>query len=109
MNAMVSARVPVEIKRQGDAKLREMGSSVTELVNAAYGYVIKHGALPGQSEPDKLATAGERQVKTLAGSDAQAFSNLWRARAVLDAQGYDGTNFKELLGEAREGRYARLA
>ena len=106
MDAMVSARVPVEIKRQGDSKLREIGSSVTELVNSAYDYVIKYGALPCQNEP---AASGDRQVKTLSGSEAKAFSSLWRKRAVLGAQGYDGGNFKELLDEAREDYYARLA
>ncbi|MEC4183791.1 hypothetical protein VJ918_03110 [Adlercreutzia sp. R21] len=46
MHAMVTARVPVEIRDQVNAQLREMGSSATELVNAAYDYVLKTGELP---------------------------------------------------------------
>ena len=46
MDAMVSARVPVEVKKQGDRKLKEIGSSATELVNAAYSYLIETGELP---------------------------------------------------------------
>lgn len=34
MDAMVSARVPAETKKQGDNVLKEIGSSATELVNA---------------------------------------------------------------------------
>ena len=36
MHAMVTARVPLEIRDQVNAKLRSIGSSPTELVNAAY-------------------------------------------------------------------------
>ena len=36
MDAMVTARVPVEIKEQVTALLKENGSSPTELVNSAY-------------------------------------------------------------------------
>lgn len=106
MNAMVSARVPVEIKRQGDLKLKEIGSSATELVNAAYLYVLKHGRLP-LDEPQGVA--GEAQVKTLSGADAERFLNEWGKRGVLEAAGYDGQNFKELLDDARGEYYARFA
>lgn len=46
MHAMVTARVPVEIRDQVNVQLREMGSSPTELVNAAYDYVLRTGELP---------------------------------------------------------------
>ncbi len=46
MHAMVTARVPLEIRDQVNAKLRAMGSSPTELVNAAYDYVLATGELP---------------------------------------------------------------
>ena len=109
MDSMVSARVPVEVKNQGDALLKSMGASVTELVNAAYDYLIANGELPKgtrsfQTDPD----AGETR-KTLAGNDASRFNETWNSRAVLEAPEYDGTNFKELLNSARGERYARLA
>lgn len=47
MHAMVTARVPLEIRDQVNAKLRSIGSSPTELVNAAYDYVLATGELPG--------------------------------------------------------------
>lgn len=46
MHAMVTARVPTEIRDQVNARLRAIGSSPTELVNAAYDYVLRTGELP---------------------------------------------------------------
>ena len=52
MHAMVTARVPQEIRDQVNAQLRSIGSSPTELVNAAYDYVLKTGLLPDPN-PDE--------------------------------------------------------
>lgn len=46
MDAMVTARVPAEVKEQVNALLREDGSSPTELVNSAYDYYLRHRRLP---------------------------------------------------------------
>lgn len=105
MDAMVSARVPVEIKKRGDSTLKAIGSSATELINAAYKYVIEHEELPtgvAQKRTD------EPRIKTLSGDAAKRFADRWGKCAVLEAQEYDGSNFKELLNQAREERYARL-
>ena len=111
MDAMVSARVPIEIKQRGDKRLKEIGSTATELVNAAYHYVIEHGELPA-AHPDVRVHRGEHdqpQVKTLAGDAAQAFTAQWQMRSVLEVRGYDGTNFKQLLDEAKDDYFARFA
>ena len=52
MHAMVTARVPVEIRDQVNAQLRDIGSSPIELVNAAYDYVLKTGELPDVNRGD---------------------------------------------------------
>ena len=106
MNAMVTARVPVEIKKQGDRKLKEIGSSATELVNAAYKYVLEHGHLPGETT---VASEPTPQVKTLSGEMLRSYREKWSEMAVLDSPSYDGSNFKELLDRARDDRYARFA
>ena len=106
MDAMVTARVPVEIKRQADSKLKAMGSSATELVNAAYRYVLENGKLPGEIDASPRA---ELQVKTLSGEAAQAFLKQWHARSVLEAPTYTGDNFKDVLDQARGEYYARFA
>ena len=106
MDAMVSARVPAEIKKQGDQVLKEMGSTVTELVNSAYAYLLENGQLPKGMSP---AVAETPQTKTLAGAEAEAFREQWGARAVLPGNAYDGGNFKELLDQARGDYFARFA
>lgn len=106
MDAMVSARVPVEMKRQGDKKLKEIGSSPTELINAAYSYLLKHGRIPSDASQPKASKACTKKLK---GKQAQAFTRLWEARSPLNATDYDGTNFKELLDAAREERHASLS
>ena len=52
MHAMVTARVPLEIRDQVNPQLRDIGSSPTELVNAAYDYVLKTGELPDENRAD---------------------------------------------------------
>lgn len=106
MDAMVTARVPVEIKKQVDRKLHEIGSSATALINAAYQYVLDHGELPGQKPASKPE---EPLMKVLSGDDALEFNEHWNSMKVIDTQGYDGTNFKELLNKSREERHENLA
>lgn len=72
MDAMVTARVPVEVKERVSAKLREAGSSPTELVNAAFEYYLHCGELP-QAYTDVgpvCITLTPEQVEQL----------VWRAR-----------------------------
>ena len=46
VDSIVTARVPREIRDQGDAALKRIEATVTELVNSAFEYVIKTGELP---------------------------------------------------------------
>jgi antitoxin component of RelBE/YafQ-DinJ toxin-antitoxin module len=46
MDAMVSARVPRELRDQANDILAELGYSPTQLINAAYHYLLDAGALP---------------------------------------------------------------
>lgn len=45
-DSIVTARVPAEIKKQGNAALQRIGSTPTELINSAYEYVISYDSLP---------------------------------------------------------------
>lgn len=49
MDAFVTARVPIEIKEQGNMQLAKIGVTPTMLVNDAYEYIIRTGKLPTQS------------------------------------------------------------
>ena len=104
MDAMVTARVPVEIKKQGDDILKEIGSSATELVNAAYDYLLKNKALPETQAP----TPVEIKRKVLRGKELEEFKAFWATHTVPAISEYDGANFKELLGKLREERYESI-
>jgi len=108
MNATVTARIPLEIKKQVDAKLKGMGSSPTELINAAYSYVLEKGSLPGVNTEENHPSE-EPCVKRLTAQQAEEVRALWKNRAILHAPDYNGENFKELLHEAKDEYYARFA
>lgn len=46
MDPVVTARVPAEIRDQGNAILRQLGATPTELVNAAYEFLLHEKRLP---------------------------------------------------------------
>ena len=46
MSKMVSARVPDALFDQASAQLEKMGATTSDLVNAAFEYVLKEHALP---------------------------------------------------------------
>ena len=106
MDTMVSARVPVEVKRRGDCQLKQIGSSVSELINSAYDYLFRYGELPGKKEP---ARNEDTVMKVLTGEEARKLCERLERNAVLDARAYDEDNFKQLLNQARSDYYARFA
>ena len=106
MDAMVSARVPIEVKKRGEQELKRIGSSASELINAAYSYLLQCGELPQAKAPEQESSP---DAKVLSGESARAFRERWNRRAVLEARAYDGENFKQLLDQARGDYYARFA
>lgn len=104
MDAMVTARVPQEIKEQGNALLKSIGSTPTELVNAAYSYVIKEHALPiahvsqeSTSENSRILSAQQKEKIRAA---------LSSMRLNIDKE--TNISFKEQLNEARDERFAAI-
>ena len=76
MDAMVTARVPVEVKERVGSILRDMGSSPTELVNAAYDYVLKYGKLPDVEREDPLVIRLTPEQVSQLRSRRSRFANL---------------------------------
>lgn len=76
MDAMVTARVPVEVKERVGSILREMGSSPTELVNVAYDYVLKYGKLPDVEREDPLVIRLTPEQVSQLRSRRSRFANL---------------------------------
>lgn len=103
MDAMVTARVPIEIREQGNSILKSIGSSPTELVNAAYDYVLKTGELPLAGNPPCPDTA----ARIL--SEAQRSELLSSLKEMTLPMPDANRSFRELLAEARDDRYAHLS
>lgn len=107
MDAIVTARVPVEVKEQVNALLKELGSSPTQLINEAYAYVLRHRELPAR---DAAPAAGEApSVRTLTPE----------MRAELEACTLDvpqsfwdelgERSYKDALADWKQADYAALA
>ena len=106
-DVIVTARVPLEIRNQAVAVLESIGSTPTELINAAFEYVIFTGELPPvtpsleemshttrRATPEQMAKINERIERT--------------TFAVPDSF-WAGKTDEELLGEALEEKYGPLA
>ncbi|WP_232050862.1 type II toxin-antitoxin system RelB/DinJ family antitoxin [Arabiibacter massiliensis] len=103
---VVTARVPAEIRDQGNKVLKKIGSTPTELVNAAYQYVIDHEALP-TSAPSLEDLKNKR--RTLTPEQKEKVQKRMRETRLNAPEEWEAKSFKELLDEAREERYARFA
>ena len=104
---IVTARVPVEIREQVNGMLKEMGSTPTELVNAAYRYVLECGELPGKaSGPDNLA--GQR--RSLSQEQLQSLRERTKRTSFdVPESFWQGKSDDELITEALEEKYESLA
>lgn len=103
MDAIVSARIPVAIKERGNAALKELGATPSQLINAAYEYVLAEHKLPKARKP---LSNGARE-RSLTPQQRE------KIRASLEAM-YVGPTaseqpFKDQLAEARDERYAHFA
>lgn len=103
-DSIVTARVPLEIKKQGNAVLEKIGATPTELINSAYEYAISQGRLPTEGEfvqsgPRKLTPGQKNKLKE-------------RGRRMLVKPGGDvlnGRPFKDVLAEMRYAQNEALS
>ena len=71
MDSIVTARVPIGIKEQGRIALQKIGATPTDLINAAYRYVLEEGKLPQvestpfgcPEKPRRLSAAQKKKLK----------------------------------------------
>jgi addiction module RelB/DinJ family antitoxin len=103
MNTMVTARVPQEIKNQGDLILKNMGASVTELINAAYEYVIKTSSLP--SAPKQIGSKN----RTITHEMFEALKSDYENMSIDCASSLGSASYKELKSAMWEDRNARFS
>ena len=104
MDAMVTARVPKEIREQGTEVLRELNATTTDLVNAAFRYVILERKLPAAGDEGRLKP-GKRVLSDTQAEELDAFLRATAPARVPE----DACPFEDLLEEAMGDRYADLS
>jgi antitoxin component of RelBE/YafQ-DinJ toxin-antitoxin module len=101
MDAIVTARVPLEIKEQGSAALKKIDATQTLLVNAAYEYLLKTGKLPTVAENTNkaqrtLTDKQQQELKRLLAATSLPLSPKWSTMSAKD--------IKAIRLEERHGR-----
>ena len=105
MDAFVSARVPVELKIQVSELLRQMGATQSELVNAAFSYVLATGELPRPARQQNQIGA-----RRLTDSQIQAVKRRLRETTYpVPESVWEGKSYKEILAEERAAEYEALS
>lgn len=93
-HSVISARIPKEIRDQGDAALKRLDSTVTELVNSAFEYVIKTGSLP---TAPKSSGIPEKKIKRVFSPEQKTqFAYYLKATSVPLSATYDSLNAKQI-------------
>lgn len=100
MDAIVTARVPVEVKEQGGQILRSIGASQTDLINSAYRVLLATKRLPSLEATGQKPKKGHRSLS----KDQKA--KLTRSLAVMNLGPLPPESFTEQLATARDERYA---
>lgn len=109
MDAMVTARVPVEVKRQAEEVLRAKGSNLSEAVNAVLIYVIDTGQLPREDE----TVAGRNSNKHLSPQQRDELRQSLRACTVTAPDSfwdqYPDPTYRDIISEGRAAAYEALS
>ncbi len=103
MSYMVSARVPGDLYSEGIRKLKKMNAGVTDLVRAAFEYVVEHGEMPATGKP--ALKPGKR---TLSGKKLKEFENLFES-GDIDIVVPDDFDYKEILSGGLKDDYEALS
>lgn len=110
MDAMVTARVPVEIKKQVGKTLESLGLTTSQAINALFEYVFCTGELPDfRSETQKAYEGCPRVVEP--GKITSDMIRVAKAMRSLESLGPvdwgedAGKSYRELLEEGRRADY----
>lgn len=102
MSKMVSARVPDAVYESACDTLRDIGSSPSELVNAAFEFVLKNKALPSRGrEAQRPRHLNKEQRAKL----RQLFADCTLGIGPVD----DVADDKRIAREARMAKHEALA
>lgn len=104
VSRMVSARVPDAVFEQVHAKLKEIGSSTSDLINSAFEHVLEKGSLPACG-----GSAGEKKERKLSEDEASRLRRSFAA-CSLDVDVPDDIAGDKLAAHAsRAGKHEAFA
>ena len=102
-DSIVTARVPIEIKEQGNAILKKIGSSPSEMINAAYRYVLSNEQLPVVAHaPQGSRSLSQEQKEMLLERSKRMYLKSSNTLTVRKS-------FKEELAQLRQAEYEALS
>ena len=104
MDPVVTARVPAGVRARGTDVLREIGATTSELINAAFDYVIQEHELPRP----RRKTADETHRRTLDEGQLEQLASFMDAVKIATPDAWKDEPFESLLEQASEERYADL-
>ncbi len=103
MDPIVSSRVPEALRNRVNARLKQMDSSPTELINKAYEYVDSTGMLPISSV---IPPPGKRQLSSKQKAELQ--DAIKNETFAVPESFFTESTYDELLEEELRGSYEAL-
>ena len=112
MDSIVTARVPVEVKNQVSDVLESLGSNTTQLINAAFEYVLMTGKLPDAHESASLESSAKGSSRQLSEKDKEELASLFGKISVPAPASFwnelGDSTYKEAISEWRSSDYEAL-
>lgn len=105
MDSRVSARIALETRKRGDRQLKKIGATPSQLINAAYRYVIATGELPHTGKPLHAGEGG------LAIEEAHRLfaERIEQTTCKVDSDYFAGRSDDEILEQELRARYEAFA
>ena len=112
MDSIVTARIPVEVKNQVSEVLESLGSNTTQLINAAFEYVLVTGRLPDAHEGASLESSAKGASRQLSEKDKEQLASLFGKISVPAQASFwndlGNSTYKEAISEWRSHDYEAL-
>ena len=112
MDSIVTARIPVEVKNQVSEVLESLGSNTTQLINAAFEYVLVTGRLPDAHEGTTSELSARGSSRQLSEKDKEQLSALFGKISVPAPASFwndlGDSSYKEAICEWRSNDYEAL-
>ena len=112
MDSIVTARIPVEVKNQVSEILESLGSNTTQLINAAFEYVLITGKLPDAHEGTSLESSAKGSSRQLSEKDKEELASLFGKISVSAPTSFwndlGDSSYKEAISEWRSKDYEAL-